>query len=89
MRVDSAPSTTKQWAVEGQKGFDSLQLNENAPIPDLGDTECLVRWYYVSLNYRDLLVTKVGSHLATTRPAPSTQSLKSRRANTSSAAKIT
>ena len=54
-----APTTTKQWTVEGQKGFDSLQFNENFEIPRLGDTECLVHFHYASLNYRDLLVSKV------------------------------
>ena len=53
------PSVTKQWTVEGQKGFGSLQLNEEFRIPELGDTECLVRFHYASLNYRDLLVSKV------------------------------
>ena len=59
MPAESIPRATKEWRVEGQKGFDCLQLNEDAPIPELGDTECLVRWHCVSLNYRDLLVTKV------------------------------
>ena len=59
MPAETIPRATKEWRVEGQKGFDCLQLNEDAPIPELGDTECLVRWHCVSLNYRDLLVTKV------------------------------
>ncbi|KAL9125524.1 MAG: hypothetical protein Q9217_005281 [Psora testacea] len=58
MRVDTVPETIRQWTVEGQRGFDSLQLNEAAPLPELGDTECLVHFYFASLNYRDLLVTK-------------------------------
>ena len=54
-----APSTTKQWTVEGRDGFDSLKLNEKAPIPDLGEKDVLVHFYSVSLNYRDLIIPKV------------------------------
>jgi len=38
-----APSTTKQWTVQGQDGFDSLKWNEKAPVPSLGDKEVLVK----------------------------------------------
>ncbi|KAK4690460.1 hypothetical protein P7C71_g6338, partial [Lecanoromycetidae sp. Uapishka_2] len=59
------PSTMKQWTVEGKKGFESLTLNTNAPIPKLGDTECLVHFHYASLNYRDLIITKASSKTTT------------------------
>jgi len=54
-----APSTTKQWTVEGRNGFDSLKFNEKAPIPSLGEKDILVHFYSASLNYRDLAIPKV------------------------------
>ena len=38
-----APSTTKQWTVQGKDGFDSLKWDEKAPVPALGDKEVLVK----------------------------------------------
>jgi hypothetical protein len=38
-----APTTTKQWTVEGQSGFDALKFNEKAPIPEIGDKDVLVK----------------------------------------------
>jgi len=54
-----APSTTKQWTVDGKDGFDSLKFHEKAPISSLGDKDVLVHFYAASLNYRDLIITKV------------------------------
>ena len=54
-----APSTTKQWTVEGTKGFDSLTFHEKAPIPKLAENDVLVHFYSASLNYRDLIITQV------------------------------
>ncbi|KAL9035681.1 MAG: hypothetical protein Q9214_006469 [Letrouitia sp. 1 TL-2023] len=53
-----APTTTKQWNVTGRTGFDCLQFNEKANIPKLGDHDVLVHFHSVSLNYRDLAITK-------------------------------
>lgn len=53
-----APSTTKQWTVEGSNGFDSLTFNEKAPIPKLAENDVLVHFYAASLNYRDLIIPK-------------------------------
>ncbi|KAL9615025.1 MAG: hypothetical protein Q9167_000557 [Letrouitia subvulpina] len=53
-----APTTTKQWNVTGRSGFDCLQFNEKANIPKLGDHDVLVHFHSVSLNYRDLSITK-------------------------------
>ncbi|KAI4209785.1 MAG: hypothetical protein LQ351_007315 [Letrouitia transgressa] len=53
-----APTTTKQWNVTGKTGFDCLQFNERANIPKLGDHDVLVHFHSVSLNYRDLVITK-------------------------------
>lgn len=38
-----APSTTRQWKVEGYEGFDSLKFDEKATIPQLGDKDVLVK----------------------------------------------
>jgi hypothetical protein len=38
-----APSTQKQWIVHGKNGFDSLQWQEDAPVPQLGDKDVLVK----------------------------------------------
>ncbi len=54
-----APSTTKQWSIVGQDGFDSLKFEEKAEIPNLGDHDVLVNFHYASLNYRDLIIPKV------------------------------
>ncbi|KAI4140980.1 MAG: hypothetical protein L6R39_005564 [Caloplaca ligustica] len=53
-----APTTTKQWTVAGKGGFNRLKLDDKAQIPPLGDHEVLVHFHYVSLNYRDLIITK-------------------------------
>ncbi|KAL8907627.1 MAG: hypothetical protein Q9207_001278 [Kuettlingeria erythrocarpa] len=53
-----APATTKQWTVVGKSGFDSLKLDEKAQIPQLGNYDVLVKFHYVSLNYRDLAIPK-------------------------------
>jgi len=47
----------KSWFVTGSKGFESLELKE-VPIPELGDTDVLVRFHGSSLNYRDLIIPK-------------------------------
>ncbi|KAF1928060.1 NAD(P)-binding protein [Didymella exigua CBS 183.55] len=53
-----APSTTKQWTIEGKSGFDALKLNESASIPKIGDKDVLVKINGASLNYRDLIIPK-------------------------------
>ncbi|KAH7329433.1 hypothetical protein B0I35DRAFT_474038 [Stachybotrys elegans] len=52
------PKTTKQWKVVGRNGFDSLQFDEKAPVPEYGDRDVVVRIHAVSLNYRDLVIPK-------------------------------
>jgi len=56
-----APTTTAQWNVVGQEGFDSLKFSEKVEIPKLGDHDVLVNFHYTSLNYRDLIIPKVPS----------------------------
>lgn len=53
-----APTSTKQWRVEGQNGFDSLKFNEQGSIPEVGDKDVLVKIQGASLNYRDLIIPK-------------------------------
>ncbi|KAF2459072.1 P-loop containing nucleoside triphosphate hydrolase protein [Lineolata rhizophorae] len=59
----SVPQTLKQWVVEGRDGFDSLKLREDVPMPKLGDKDVLVKIHAVSLNYRDLIIPKLGQLL--------------------------
>ncbi|MCJ1232365.1 hypothetical protein MMC14_000317 [Varicellaria rhodocarpa] len=53
-----APTTTKQWTIDGKDGFESLKFNEKAEVPSLGERGVLVRFHSVSLNYRDLIIPK-------------------------------
>lgn len=55
------PSTTRAWSIReiNKDGFDSLVLQENIPLPKLGDHDVLVQIEAVSLNYRDLAIPKV------------------------------
>jgi hypothetical protein len=43
-----APSTTKQWTVKGKGGFDALNFDENASIPEIGDKDVLVKGMQLS-----------------------------------------
>ncbi|KAM3498636.1 hypothetical protein MY10362_008058 [Beauveria mimosiformis] len=54
----SIPKTTKQWNVtsqDSQDGFNALKLS-NAPVPELGASQVLVKLQAASLNYRDLII---------------------------------
>ena len=54
------PSTTKQWKVGStDKGLEGLEFEE-ASIPSLGENDLLVRFHAVSLNFRELMVLRVG-----------------------------
>jgi NADPH:quinone reductase-like Zn-dependent oxidoreductase len=55
------PSTTRAWSIReiNKDSFDSLILQENIPLPKLGDHDVLVQIEAVSLNYRDLAIPKV------------------------------
>ncbi|POR37005.1 Zinc-type alcohol dehydrogenase-like protein [Tolypocladium paradoxum] len=53
------PNTAKQWNVttqDGKDGFNALQFSEKA-VPDVGDSQVLVKLHAASLNYRDLIIT--------------------------------
>ncbi|OTA92388.1 hypothetical protein M434DRAFT_31905 [Hypoxylon sp. CO27-5] len=55
--AQSIPKTTKQWNVVGQNGLESLEFTEQ-PLPQLGDTQVLVKLRGASLNFRDIAVTQ-------------------------------
>lgn len=49
----------KQWTISDTKnGFDDLKL-EDVAIPQVGETEVLVKLHAASLNFRDLIIPKV------------------------------
>ncbi|KAK3050791.1 hypothetical protein LTS18_012513, partial [Coniosporium uncinatum] len=51
----------KQWVVEGPgktDGFDSLNFQESAQVPQLSGKDVLVKFQAASLNYRDLIIPK-------------------------------
>ncbi|KAH7400100.1 hypothetical protein BKA64DRAFT_744762 [Cadophora sp. MPI-SDFR-AT-0126] len=56
MSSATIPKTTKAWTIEGQDGFESLNLNNEVPIPALSNNEVLVKFHAISLNYRDLII---------------------------------
>lgn len=39
----SIPKTTNTWMVTGRNGFDSLEFQENKQIPELGDSQVMVK----------------------------------------------
>lgn len=58
-----SPTVTKQWRVTGtDKDFDGLVFEEG-PIPQVGENEVLVKLHGASLNYRDLIIPRVRSHV--------------------------
>ena len=38
-----APSTQKQWTVQGKTGFDALKYATDASIPSIGENDVLVK----------------------------------------------
>ncbi|KAI1459479.1 NAD(P)-binding protein [Annulohypoxylon moriforme] len=55
--AESIPKTAKQWNVVGENGIDSLKLSEQ-PVPELRDSQVLVKLHGASLNFRDLVVAQ-------------------------------
>ncbi|KAK3302909.1 alcohol dehydrogenase-like protein [Chaetomium strumarium] len=54
----SLPTTQKQWLVQGtDKGLDGL-VYQDAPVPQVGDTDVLVKLRGASVNYRDLIIPR-------------------------------
>ena len=50
------PTSTAQWTVTGQTGFDCLKFHESVPVPNLGASDVLVQMHYASLNFREILI---------------------------------
>lgn len=61
----------KQWTVTGiEKGFDGLVYGD-VEVPKVGENEVLVKMNGASLNYRDLIIPKVGClHSGANNSAP-------------------
>ncbi|KAF2019113.1 GroES-like protein [Aaosphaeria arxii CBS 175.79] len=64
------PKTQKQWTLEGKRGIDSLTWNDQAPVPEVGEYDVLVKFHAASLNYRDLTIPIEGGY-----PFPTTDSV--------------
>ncbi|KAK5102588.1 hypothetical protein LTR70_000446 [Exophiala xenobiotica] len=56
--MSDLPKTTNQYVLKSQKGFESLEIEKDVQIPEVGDYECLVQIQAVSINYRDLVISK-------------------------------
>ncbi|KAL6702276.1 NAD(P)-binding protein [Trichoderma pleuroticola] len=56
----SLPTTSRAWSVRGihSDSFDGLALEENVPLPKLGEHDVLIQIEAVSLNYRDLAIPR-------------------------------
>lgn len=58
----SLPKTTPAWVIEATEdkpNWGSMKLVKDYPVPELGESDCLVQIQAVSLNYRDLIIPKV------------------------------
>lgn len=60
----SLPTTSRAWSVRGihSDSFDGLVLEDNVPLPKLGEHDVLIQIEAVSLNYRDLAIPRVSRH---------------------------
>ena len=55
--TQQVPLTTKQWNVSGTSGFDALKFSEQ-PVPQLGDSEVLVKcMYQIQHNLKKIQLT--------------------------------
>lgn len=41
-----APTTQKSWTVAGKTGFQDLKFSTDAPVPQIGDKDVLVKCAY-------------------------------------------
>ncbi|KAL7903076.1 hypothetical protein HDV63DRAFT_111707 [Trichoderma sp. SZMC 28014] len=57
MASEQIPKTVKQWNIEKFDEFNGLKFSEQ-PLPELGDSEVLVKIEAASLNYRDLTLAR-------------------------------
>jgi NADPH:quinone reductase-like Zn-dependent oxidoreductase len=59
--MESKVRHTARWILSSQNGIDSLTFEEIAPVPELGPEDVLVKMHAASINYRDLVITKVNT----------------------------
>ena len=60
----TVPANQKKWVIrDSKKGLEELVL-EDGPVPSLGDHDILVRMHAAALNYRDLMITRVGLRIS-------------------------
>jgi NADPH:quinone reductase-like Zn-dependent oxidoreductase len=59
-----ATKWTNRWVLTSQKGLNSLEFQKGAPVPELGQEDVLVELRAASLNYRELVITKVSLRAA-------------------------
>jgi NADPH:quinone reductase-like Zn-dependent oxidoreductase len=53
----------RQWVIKETKdGFDGMEFQDSAEVPQPGDYEVLVKIQAVSINYRDLIIPQVLVH---------------------------
>ena len=52
------PTKMDQWVLRDTNGFSSLKL-EQSDIPEVGESDVLIKFHAASLNYRDLMIAKV------------------------------
>lgn len=57
---DKEQRTVSQWTLPETKGIQSLVLIPNTTLDSLAPDEVRVKLYAASLNYRDLVIAKVG-----------------------------
>jgi hypothetical protein len=55
----TVPATFNKWTIKAAEAFAGLELHENVPIPAVGDSDVLVKFYAASLNYRDIAISRV------------------------------
>ena len=57
----SLPTKTRAWSIREirKDSFDGIVLQEDVPLPKLGERDVLVQIEAVSLNYRDLAIPRV------------------------------
>ncbi|KAL6864060.1 NAD(P)-binding protein [Trichoderma novae-zelandiae] len=56
----SLPTTSRAWSIRETRSdsFDGIVLQEDVPLPKVGDRDVLVQIEAVSLNYRDLAIPR-------------------------------
>lgn len=54
---------TAAWVLNTQTGIDGLTFIEQLPLPPIKEDEVLVKIHAASLNYRDLVITKVSKQV--------------------------